>query len=108
MVEEVQRRTGKGPEECRRILNSPALDEYWTLTGDVPSDECERHDPIELDPARARALLWATLEAEQEVGKSGDLGHCYVFWECKKRILRNRYGVTWRDPADLNLQIDYD
>jgi len=108
MVEEVQRRTGKDLEACRRILNSPSLDEYWELTGDGPSDEFEQRDSVELDPTFAPVLLRATLEAEEAVRERGDYGHCFVFWGCKKRILRKRYGVRWQDPADLNPENDYD
>jgi hypothetical protein len=107
MIEEVQRRMGKEREECRRILMTPTLDEYWDLRGDGP-DEFERHDPIESDAAFAPALLRATLEAEREAGESGEFGHCFAFWDCKRRILRKRYGVRWRDPADLNPEIEYD
>ncbi len=109
MVEELHRQTGKTLDECRRILNSPSLDEYWGLTGDGPSDdEFEQCDPIELDVAFAPALLRATLEAEREVGEFGDYGFCFVFWDCKKRILWKRYGVKWQDPSDINPDTDYD
>jgi hypothetical protein len=108
MVERIQRQTGKSPAECRRILSSPTLAEYWELTGDGPSDDEEQCDPIELDPDFAAPLLRATIEAEREVGEFGDYGHCYVFWDCKKQILRRRYGVKWQDPSDINPDTDYD
>jgi hypothetical protein len=107
MMEEISRRTGKSSEECRRVLDCPTLVEYWELTGDGPDDGEER-DPAEFDPTLAPYLLRATLEAEREVGPSGDDGYCFVFWDRKKRILRRRYGIRWRDPSDMNPGNDYD
>jgi hypothetical protein len=107
MAEEVRRQTGKEWDECRRILNAPTLAEYWALTGDGPQ-EGERRDEIEFDPAFAATLLRASLEATREVGSDWGIGGCFAFWDCKRRILRKKYGVTWRDPADLNPQNSYD
>lgn len=107
MVEEVQRQAGKSSDECRRVLSCPTLEEYWALTGDGP-DDFEQRDPAEFDLALAPYLLRATLEAERDVGPGGDDGYCYVFWDCKKRILRRRYGIRWRDPFDMNPGNCYD
>ncbi len=107
MGEEVQSMTGKQPGDCRRILTETTLQEYWSLTGDGP-DDGDEHDEVEFNPAFAPALLRATLEAEREVGPGGDDGYCFVFWERKKRILRKRYGVRWKDPSDMNPESEYD
>jgi hypothetical protein len=107
MVQEVQRRSGKGPEECRRLLTAPSLAEYWALSGDGPDDDF-RHDPIEANPAYAAALLRATLEAEREVGESGEEGHCHEFWAEKQRLLLKRFGVRWESPADMNPESEFD
>ena len=107
MVEEVRQRTGKPAEECRRILSSPTLEEYWTLTGDGPNDfdEC---DPAESSAVLAPYLLRATLEAEREMGPDCGDGDLLSFWDCKKRILRRRYRIKWRDPFDMNPGNCYD
>ena len=107
MVQEVQRRTGKDPEECRRLLTAPSLAEYWTLSGDGPDDDF-RHDPIEANPAYAAALLRATLEAERQVGESGEEGHCHEVWAEKQRLLLKQCGVRWQSPAELNPESEFD
>lgn len=107
MVQEVQRRTGKGLEECRRLLTAPSLAEYWALSGDGPDDDF-RHDPIEASPAYAAALLRATLEAERAVGVSGEEGHCHELWAEKQRLLLKQCGVRWRSPAEMNPESDFD
>ena len=32
----------------------------------------------------------------------GDLGFCHVFWAEKKRILKEKYGIDWKTPAEQN------
>ena len=120
MVEEVRRRTGLPAGECRKLLHRTTVAEYQrivaaqtsvdyqTVSCDTSDQDGLRHDPIEDDPAFAAVLLRASLEAEREVGAEGDYGHCLVFWQCKKRILRNRYGIAWCDEAELNPDWDFD
>jgi hypothetical protein len=30
------------------------------------------------------------------------MGYCHEFWAAKKRILRRKYGIEWRSPAEMN------
>lgn len=121
MVEVVRQRTGLPLDECRKILSCATIEEYrritavqspaeyLTLDSDTPNqEEVVRQDPLEDNPAFATVLLRASLEAEREVGAFGDYGHCFVFWDYKKRILRKKYGVVWFDEAELNPGIDFD
>ena len=107
MVVELQRRTGQTVPECERILTAPSLEEYWAITGDGPSDE-EDNDPIESNLTLAPYLLRATLEAERLAGREDEEGSCHSTWDRKKRILRRRYGVRWRDPSESNPAVFYD
>ena len=34
------------------------------------------------------------------IGEDGGLGYCHLFWAEKKRILRERYGIDWKTPAE--------
>jgi hypothetical protein len=76
-----------------------------------PVSDLERHDPIE-DDARARPILeQAGLDAEQELAARGikpHLGYCHVFWHTKKRILKEKFGIDWRTPAEMNPHVYYD
>ncbi len=36
------------------------------------------------------------------------LGSCHTIWALKKRILKEKYGITWYSPAELNPEIKYD
>ena len=36
------------------------------------------------------------------------LGSCHRLWALQKRILKEKYGITWYTPAELNPEIKYD
>jgi hypothetical protein len=108
MVAELRRRTGLPLLECRRMLESATLAEYKRIGGEYGHQD--RVDPAEDDPQLATVLLRATLEADAELASEDRnlMGFCNLFWHSKQRILRERYGVEWRTPIELNPQIMFD
>jgi hypothetical protein len=36
------------------------------------------------------------------------LGSCHSFWAMRKHILKEKYGITWYSPSELNPDIKYD
>ena len=42
------------------------------------------------------------------IGKPGEIGYCRVFWEHKKRILLDEYGLNWSTPAELHPGVSFD
>jgi hypothetical protein len=68
-----------------------------------------RYDPIEDDRVVQPLLQKANQEAEEELkNEPRKLGFCHQFWGTKKHILWEKYGITWRSPADLNPEIAFD
>lgn len=70
-----------------------------------------KRDPIERDPKIAWMVREAEKEAEAEVAALGDLprwGVCHMIWPRQKRILKEKYGVKWRTPAEMNPDILFD
>jgi len=68
-------------------------------------------DPQEEDPALAEAFLesdrlyfqmawWRALLRKR--------GSCYVIWEAQQRMLREKHGIDWRSPTDMNPGIIWD
>lgn len=45
---------------------------------------------------------------EKEIGKGGYLGYCHLYWATKKRILKEKYSIDWKSPAELNPYVIYD
>lgn len=36
------------------------------------------------------------------------LGSCHSFWAMRKKILKEKYGIAWYSPSELNQDIKYD
>ena len=68
-----------------------------------------KHDPLEDHPRLRRVFAKAEREAELELPDvPRSLGFCHVFWETKKRILREKYGINWRTPVEMNPGVLFD
>lgn len=85
-----------GPELLRRSLRAIAagqLKTYGTL-----------HDPIEDEPALREAFRIAIRAAEDEVPEQFKevVGAGHFFWGAQARILRERFGIVWFNPAQMN------
>lgn len=71
----------------------------------------EKHDPQEDDPRLRDTFDAATKEAEENLRddpSAGHLGFCHVFWWEKKRILKEKYGIDWKSPDEMNPDVIYD
>jgi hypothetical protein len=92
---------GYEPVAAHRVRVGPAASEKGGL----------RHDPVEDDPRHAEAF--ARIDAEVDAAlkdhpQRGGEGFCHVVWETKKRLLKERYGIDWRAPDELNPQVIFD
>jgi hypothetical protein len=84
----------------------PPRDEYGHL-----------YDPIEDDPAVRPLLAEADREGQARLeemrakqgrpGKGG-LGDVHFYWALKKEYLKDKYGIDWRTPAEMNPNIAFD
>lgn len=34
-------------------------------------------------------------------------GWCHFYWECKKQVLREKYGLEWQSPQDLSPHVPF-
>lgn len=57
-------------------------------------------------------ILEAEKEAELELEREGvnkkRLGYCHEVWFRQKKILKEKYGIDWKTPAEQNPDILYD
>jgi len=70
-----------------------------------------RIDPIENDPQLKPLVEAAAKEAEAELQPPRDgheMGMCHHLWRRQKEILRERHGIDWRSPAEMNPDIIFD
>ena len=47
-------------------------------------------------------------DPEQAAQVFMQLGSCHRLWDMQKTILKEKYGITWYSPAELNPEIKYD
>lgn len=70
-----------------------------------------RTDPIDDDPRYAAIIAEAERAADAELAEIGftiEMGYCYPFWSAKKRILKERFGIDWQTPEELNDGVIFD
>ena len=49
------------------------------------------------------------LELEKTIRKeSGDCRFCHQYWNIKKKILYEKYGIDWKSPVELNPTVRFD
>jgi hypothetical protein len=83
----------------------------WYFNAIPRERNCLLYDPIEDDPEvqpTLRASEQETDELLKEHPRQGQLGFCHIYWGPKKSILKNKYGITWRTPAELNPTVAFD
>lgn len=68
------------------------------------------YDPIEDDPSLRQILTAADEEALKACPRPRGrlMGYIHGFWATKKRILKEKYGVDWRSPAEMNPNVAFD
>lgn len=66
-------------------------------------------DPIESNPQFQPMLAEAERLAEKELaGRERGTGFCHLFWSTKRRILAERFQITWFSPGEMNPDCRFD
>ena len=93
-------------KDCKSTLEGRPLfseqRERYLKTGRAGGDETEYSDYYLLIEREMETLVRA------ETGKGGYLGFCHEYWTAKKKVLREKYGIDWRSPAERHPHIIYD
>jgi hypothetical protein len=81
-----------------------------SFTREAPRDANGRlYDPIEDDPEAGPLIRKADQEARQAMNDvPRQLGWTRWFFESKKQILKEKYKIEWRSPAEMNPGVAYD
>lgn len=73
-----------------------------------------KHDPIENDPQFKSVFENIDSEVEALLAKDGltmrivGMGWCHMFWPAKQRLLKEKYGIEWKTPGDMNPEVYFD
>lgn len=92
-------------EECRQLCEEGRPEPKKRGTSGL------YYDPIEEDPRHAEVFSKIDAEVNEALGittKGGGRGYIHVIWETKKRLLKHKYNIDWRTPAELNPHVMFD
>lgn len=67
-----------------------------------------RTDPIEKTKEYRQIQEELEKAIIEKIGKGGYMGYCHIYWITKKRILREKYNMDWKSPAELNPRVLFD
>ena len=86
-------------------------EEKWmeTETLDTPFDDgSDESMKISISKRIEEAKRLLPSNPEQAAELFMQLGCCHTIWALQKRILKEKYGITWYSPDELNPEIIYD
>lgn len=73
------------------------------------SDDDLNHDPQEDDPKLGPIIRQAEAEAEARLSdEPRGIGFCHLLWETQKDLLKTKYGIDWKTPAEMNPEVLFD
>lgn len=68
-----------------------------------------KRNPKEKDPKIREIIKKAEEEAEEILKDKPKIeGFCYMLWSEQKRILKEKYGIDWKSPDEMNPDIIFD
>ena len=69
------------------------------------------YDAVEDDPRYSKIFAEIDSEVRRMLASEPLIGHrgsIHTIWSTKKSLLKNKYGINWRTPAELNPHIMFD
>ncbi len=68
------------------------------------------HDKVEKTKEFKQCITEVEKLAEIEAGKTGHTGkgYCQIVWGYKKQILKDKFNIDWRSPAEMNPHCKFD
>jgi len=64
-----------------------------------------KHDSKEDDPKYKDIIRQAEIEANELVDREcpdASLGRCHAVWAEQKHILKEKHGIDWKSPKEMN------
>lgn len=68
-----------------------------------------KHDPIE-DTEQYKAIIDDVERELEEMLKDcpKGMGFCHHYWQLKRQLLEEKYGIIWRSPSMMNPHVRFD
>jgi hypothetical protein len=97
----------EGIKDLEQYLANGGEDETTWLDG-WDEDNLQTVTERKSDKIKKAKSLLEEGRPEEAANLFMQLGSCHRFWALKKQILKEKYGITWYSPAELNPDIKYD
>ena len=118
VVMQLRRATGLGVLHAKELLTeaSPLLYSRLTEAAQTQPREDPRgpnyrglYDPIEDDSELKKVIQKVEQETEEALrDRKRGMGFCHLFWNTKQRILKEKHGIEWFTPVQMNPGSIYD
>lgn len=79
-----------------------------TYFSQISNKTLTKTDPIVYTDAYLRIELKLEQLIRKEIGDKPYLGFCHLYWNTKKRILKEQFNLDWKTPAELNPDCRFD
>lgn len=70
-----------------------------------------KKDPVE-ETEEFKAVIDKVEDELDEMLKDDPLngcrGFCHTYWSAKKKLLKNKYGIEWKTPQQMNPRVRFD
>ncbi len=111
--EPIEKKSDKHIIYCHQFENFLLKNRIYELffSNQIKSENNYISDPIEKNPEFLKIIKTAEEKAEyllesEKIKK--EIGYCHYFWNEKRRILKNEFGVSWLTPPELNPDVCFD
>jgi hypothetical protein len=101
--------------ECRALCESAGSSGAPAVPPVERSDPKKRsgldRDPVEDDPRYVEVFRTIDDEVKESLAsdpRRGGEGFVNIYWEAKKRLLKQKYGIDWRSPGEMNPHVIFD
>jgi hypothetical protein len=101
-------------DECQALCENVTESGNKGVTGIKPVENKRSglyYDPIEDDPRYAEVFKTIDDEVKELLAnypQREGRGSVYTYWETKKGLLKQKYGIDWRSPGEMNPQVIFD
>ena len=67
-----------------------------------------KYDPVEDTERYLKIEDEVNNLVQERMGGFRGIGSCHLFWSIKKEILKEKYGIEWKCPSELNPHVMFD
>lgn len=93
------------PADIRRRVSDKRLMEIVAR----PDKGHLKHDPVEYSREWAEAAYDVEEELDKKfAGVRRGMGFCFMYWPAKQKLLKEKYGINWRTPSQMNPRVRFD